>query len=543
MAPYRIESLIGERLAKAEAELDRVYTEFEPVSIVESEADQGEEYDLRLADADTTQGSAGLSGYWGGGVATNKDQNPLYSPFRARGLAYNLGLYHQTFLESDAFRNAWRRIVEGIQTGFWFVEPARISNQDYAKAQAAHIESLLFNLDRGWSQHVQEALYLLVAGFAPFVIEYDGLGQVASLNFRFPSQVSKWVTDKSESRVVGIEFAGTSTSGAYFKSAADLVIYQLHALGNDFEGMSPLRAVYRYIQIHQLVAQLEAVAAEKYGGGIMWVEKPVGAPMSKDQDAALSEALDELEAADNPVITMPSGFRLNLISPSGTMPNMEPIKRYCDERIKEALDSAGSLVGLNGGGGSYALAEVKDKQELRSLGYYAGLICDVLNSGSRVAYTGLIRYMVDHSPYPCVDGQYPRVAWLPAQPQKEEGAIESVVGAAAAGLLSWGADDEDWLRERLGLPVRTLADDEADAAQVATLGVSDNEPVESAQDAALNGAQIAAMISIAQAVWSGSVSLDAGVAMMMRGLLVDEATARRLIGQRPEEGDGNAELD
>lgn len=458
---FKFESLVIDRLARADKEFDRRYTSFDSVTIEEFE--DGEGVELRLSDDPI--GSPGISGYYGGGVATNKDKNSLYSPYRGRGLAYDLGLYHQTFLESDSFRNAWRRIVEGLQTGFWFIEPAGIANQDYAKAQADHISTVLFNLDRGWSRHVEEALYCLVAGFAPFVIEYDGLGQVASLNFRFPSQVGRWITDKSESRVVGVEFTGSGLSGRYYKGASDLLIYQLHALGNDFEGMSPLRAVYRYIQIHQLVSQLEAGAAEKYGGGLLWVEKPVGAPISKDQDAALSEALDELAAADNPVITMPSGFKLNLISPSGTMPNMEPIKRYCDERIKESLDSAGSLVGLGGGGGSYALAEVKDQQELRSLGYYAKLLCDVINSGSRVAYTGLIRYMVDQSSYPCMDGQYPKLAWLPAQPQEEAGAVEPVVQAAAAGLLSWGPDDEVWLRERLGLPARRLDAGREDRAQ------------------------------------------------------------------------------
>lgn len=56
---------------------------------------------------------------------------------------------------------------------------------------------------------------------------------------------------------------------------------------------------------------------------------------------------------------------------------------------------------------------------------------------------------------------------------------------------------------------------------------------QSAQDAALNGAQISSMLEIIRTVWAGEISLESGVAAMQRALLVDEPTARKLIGARP----------
>ena len=117
------------------------------------------------------QGNAGISGYTGAGLATNKDRNYTYTPTRARGIGRDLGLYHQAFLESQSYQDAWGKIEQGLVTSHWHVAPAKVDRpevQSYLKRQAEAVQRVLFGIDGGWVKHIREALYMLIGGFAPF---------------------------------------------------------------------------------------------------------------------------------------------------------------------------------------------------------------------------------------------------------------------------------------------------------------------------------------------------------------------------------------
>lgn len=86
--------------------------------------------------------------------------------------------------------------------------------------------------------------------------------------------------------------------------------------------------------------------------------------------------------------------------------------------------------------------------------------------------------------------------------------------------------------EQLADPAPLPEDVAADPAQALLTQQAAGADV-SAQDSALNGAQGAMMIEITASVWNGIISYSSGVAMMQRALLVDEETAKKLIGERP----------
>lgn len=425
---------------------------------------------LRLAEAQQP-GSPGLTGYRYSGYATNKDEEREFLPYRARGLNRNLGLYHQAYLDSGAYARGVSKIVEGLTTSHWWISPAEVGDDPVllarAQAQAKAVHQALLGLEGGWSKHLGEALYgLLVPGFAPFLRVYDEEGRLKALSFRYPSQVARWLTDEHETRIEGIEFAGGLSpdgEGRYSRLAHELVIYQYRAVGNDFEGLAPMRAVYKYIQAHKLFCQLEGVAAEKFGAPLTTVERPAEGSDKADDDA-LVEDLDDMLATDNPVIILPNGYKVNLSSPNGQMPDLEPAKRYCDEQVTAALTAEGSLIGLNGKG-AYNLADVKDDQQLRTLAYYAALICDVVN-GLGTPYTGVIRDLVlgldDPSlAYPLVRGAWPRLCWSLA-PEQDDGLVDRAIAAFQSGVLTRTKEDEAWLRQRLKLPALTVNSELAD---------------------------------------------------------------------------------
>jgi hypothetical protein len=496
--------------------------------------------ELRLADE---RGSAGMTGYRGymGGTATNKDYNHEYRPLLARGSYQRHGLFHQAWLESPAYQRAWSTIVEGLTTGHWYVEAA--TDDEAAIQQAREVERVLFGLDGGWERHVEEALYFLVTGHAAFIRVTDGMGQLRKLAFRFSHTISGWVTDEAERDLIAVRFSQPS-GGDYVVLASDLVLYQIRALGNDWEGISPMRTAYKFIQAHQLFCQLEALAAEKYGAPWLWTEAPAGVPTSDADEGVLTEILDAAVASDNPIIEMPNGYKLNITSPAGQMPDFEPAKRYCDEQIATILKAEGSLVGLNGTG-SYAMAEVKDDQQIRSLWYYAQLICRVINGEGARPYTGVIRQIVDVLGG-AIAGSYPRLCWR-VSASEQEASVEAVLGAKASGALDWTQGDEAWLRGKLKMPARVAPDaapDEATpdpAPTIATISPDAAQPAAeltaldgaSVADSALNGAQVASMVGVVVEVEAGRLSKRSGIEILKRAFLMSEEDAATLLNVAP----------
>lgn len=122
---------------------------------------------------------------------------------------------------------------------------------------------------------------------------------------------------------------------------------------------------------------------------------------------------------------------------------------------------------------------------------------------------------------------------------REEADTTKAYADTVAVLLDKGVmsveDARETMRSKPGIVIG-MVDDEPAPDDATGLLVADPAlaGAQSAQDAALNGAQITSMLAIAEAVWlKGIVDYEGGVAQMQRALLVDEPTARALIGNRP----------
>lgn len=398
---------------------------------------------------------------YGEANAINADRNHYFHSYNTRGAGRDFGIYHQAFLESQAFSDAWGKIEQGLITSHWYIQPPACeddASKTYARKQAQLVQDVLFGIEGGWSRHITEALYCLVAGFAPFIRVTDDSGKITRLSFKYPSQVKSWITDEGNTKWIGLEFYG-SGENSHFKLAHELVIYQHRAIGNDYEGISPLRSIYRFIEAHQYLSLLESVAASKYGTPQTFVEHPEGLS-DQSVDEALLMNLENLRAEDNPIIIMPSGYTLKTVSPAGQMPNFEMMKRYCDEKIAQALHAEGSLIGLNGKG-AYSLADVKDDQQLRSLVFYSRIICDTINnrtSASRSIIEDIVQSL------PTIDGVdysgilpegIPHLMWS-LSPEQDEDNIDRIIQAFQSGIIEKTEEDEVWLREKLKIPAKKV---------------------------------------------------------------------------------------
>lgn len=115
--------------------------------------------------------------------------------------------------------------------------------------------------------------------------------------------------------------------------------------------------------------------------------------------------------------------------------------------------------------------------------------------------------------------------------QTEEATVTKTYADAVGSLVDRGImSAEDAADTMRTMPKIVMSTDDTPAGIVADPALAG---AQSAQDTALNGAQISSMLEIISAVWENRINYESGVAAMQRALPVDEETARKLIGARP----------
>jgi hypothetical protein len=148
-----------------------------------------------------------------------------------------------------------------------------------------------------------------------------------------------------------------------------VLLSNLHARGNNFEGISLIRSVIHWIKTKRILAQILPVAADKYGAPVTTIEEDDDAPpnaSSEDDRDDLFDIFQHLRATEGAVVTVPKGLEVNVMSPSGTMPKLRKMIEYCDEMIAVPWRNQGSTL-TSGTVGSYALSQVEDQKFVRSV--------------------------------------------------------------------------------------------------------------------------------------------------------------------------------
>lgn len=376
---------------------------------------------------------------YSGGKLTHKDHNFRYRPYITRGNRYDHGLFQQAWLEEGKLRESWTAIRETLQAGHWYIDGPH----------AEELELVLFDIEKGWNQFIQEVLSFLIAGFAIFETIYDGKGNIVKLAFRQASQVEKWVFDADQRNLAGVILSSANQSQVFIPSH-NLLIITYEGFGLDFEGNSPIRPIYKWIEQKQFLSMIQSISARKYGVPILTITSTD--QLDSSDSSLLVSILDKLNSTDVAVIEMPNGRELSVIDPSSGQPSFEAAIRYCDEQITSMFAGQGSLLGLNGTG-SYSLAEVADDKALRKASALAPYVLQAINGARGTPYHGVLRKMYDAKFGPPLDGIYPQLKW---QARKDDDSKEStwfsnVALAFEKGLITLTPDDETRIRDALGL--------------------------------------------------------------------------------------------
>ena len=331
----------------------------------------------------------GIPGTRFGYQTDRSEYNSQLNPYTVRGIASNPGLYEELWRSEPYVRDSVSSYQELLAEGHWEVHvPAEASAE--LKAFAKWHERKLMNIHGGWPAFIDTASSFLIFGFALHEIVWgveDEMPFIEKLAFREQSTVDGWIVEDGRD-LFGVNFQVGGQDARYYQiPSSKLLLTNIAARGLNFEGVPPLRAVVRYIQLKQILIQCAGAAAEKYGCPVTYIktdkdflDKLPGFAPDDGDISATTRAMTSMRAAEMGVFELPDGVVAEIQAPPGQMPDLLELIRYVDEQIAAVYSNEGGLLGLSNAVGSYALGEVKERETLRTIPAYARRISEPINN-------------------------------------------------------------------------------------------------------------------------------------------------------------------
>ena len=349
------------------------------------------------------------------GGQVRQEPTAKYGPYQVRGYAGFNSLYEQYYRQEPI-------LFEGINEGNNIFASGRLSFQcpDVPISQKTTAEQFTEFCNRWFNQMWRGPQYFQrhlgaakVFGFYGFEIVwgYDTHGRIFPKKFapREPSTVDRWIMNHRGDELMGVIFQTTpvTSSGRAVatrrpgnspgskdtrytlttqgKTLTDFkyLLTNINARANNFEGIGYPRPVLHWCKFKQVLAQIAAISAQKYGVPVPFIYADlvgisnVQADAGIDIDDALNQVAN-IQSVDGAAIRLPAGVRMELLDAQGTMPDLRNLLDYCDHMIERVV--ASEAAGLSSGTvGSYALASVLDNRMLRSQPGFALEVTQSLN--------------------------------------------------------------------------------------------------------------------------------------------------------------------
>lgn len=219
---------------------------------------------------------------------------------------------------SDAkIKMALNAVKTPIKSANWEIRPG--DDTDEAKLHAQFIEHVLFHdMDRPFSKN--EMLTIADFGYSVFevthkpVLNHPTFGSyigLKALGWRSPRSILTWNLDPNTGAVRSVRQLITGDLGRWTEIPGEfLLVATLEKEGDNYEGISLLRAAYGAWARKNLYLKLMAIGIERNAVPTPTVEVPSGQQNSVDYDNLIL-ALENLTSHQSSYLTFPAGWKLD----------------------------------------------------------------------------------------------------------------------------------------------------------------------------------------------------------------------------------------
>lgn len=343
-----------------------------------------------------------------------------------------------------------------------------------------------------WDKHLEQLLYALAFGHMFFEQVYevgeDGLEHLVKLAPRWPGTIDK-INVAADGGLESIEqraYAGEMTQRERTKiPVSQLVAYIFDDIGSQWVGTSIFRPAYKHWKIKDELLRKEVSTLDRNGMGVPVYE---GSELSLDPDADLDrgqEIAENLRSGEFAAASIPAGAKLQLLGVSGQLVSPRQAIEYHDAQIANVV--LANFLNLEGGGGSYALADTQSNFFSQSEQTVAEWVCDVANQH---VIEDLVRVA-----FPGYDGPCPRLSF-DAIGSRKELSPQDLRALVDAGVILTDKPLEDHQRGLYALPAKETLRDALESKKYrkeleGELGVTlrDPEPEEQSEQPVKEGAE------------------------------------------------------
>ncbi|OLT54844.1 hypothetical protein BJF89_01015 [Corynebacterium sp. CNJ-954] len=370
---------------------------------------------------------------------------------------FSLRPYSRMGREDSQVRSVLKAVKLPIQRTTWRLDPHG-ADEEIVRQVAEDLRLPIIGDDAfdpsertgghaSWSKHLHWVLKQLDFGHAFFEAVYKtdettGRDRLHKIAYRPPETITK-INVADDGGLESIEQsapAGRKNNGRpIVLPVSNLLAYVHDPEDTSWTGSSVLRAAYKHWVLKDTFMRLEANVLDRNGMGIPTITASSAEdPHEVDENAKLAASIRSGKTAG---LSLKNGAKAELMGVSGQIVNPRTAIDYHDSQIARSV--LAHFLNLDGGGGSYALADVQAQTFTDSLQTIAEDIADTANQFlvERMVNLGFDR---DHGPYP-------RITFDPIGSKKELTA-EAMAALINAGLFIPDADLEAEWRRRYGLP-------------------------------------------------------------------------------------------
>ena len=334
-----------------------------------------------------------------------------------------------------------------------------------------------------WSQHLQQALTVLVYGHAVFEQRYDVDPEnpdrfiLKKLAPRPQRTISAWNV-ALDGGLMSIEQMAPASNAKVMYGVnpltipiGRLVVYTRDMEPGQWIGNSLLRPSFKHWLLKDELLRYQAVAIRRTGMGVPVATAADGA--SQDDVDKLADMAQKYQGGDNAGVGLPYGADLKWVAPNGNLIDIGAAIAYHDNMI--AIAGLAHFLNLEGKGGSYALAAVQENTFTQSVQTFGEGIRDI-------ASAHVVEDLVDINFG--VDETSPRLVFDEIGSRQELSAA-SLKMLVEAGLLSPDVLAQNVVRQTFGIPLAQDTAAQSAAPAPAPAARAPRRPSVSAEQGAL----------------------------------------------------------
>jgi phage gp29-like protein len=334
----------------------------------------------------------------------------------------------------------------------WDVQPAKNKDgQVEPKDQEAadFIKRELFHRNIDFDDLLYQALDMLDFGYSVFekvyeLTEWDGQPRLglSKLAFRKQTTVYAWEIPGGAPGITQRTYNKT-----YSIPMEKLIVFTNKKRGDNYEGISLLRYVFKDWDMKDKLTLVNALALEKMAVGVPVISEREGATANQNDIDKAEEAMKEFRANDRGYIKTPKGVLVEMMDmKSNTTKDVLPTLQYHKRAIFSSVLATFLDLGGSSGSGSQSLSNDLTNLFFKSEEYIAKTLARVINQQ-------LIKQICDlnYSPGTLPNG-YPEVSYGSVADDDISDLATAIKNLMDAGAITADAQMEDVIRTKLGMP-------------------------------------------------------------------------------------------